>query len=355
MDPHEIRDILKFGILAPSADNSQPWKFKISPDQIDLFLDPKQTDSFCDQKFFVPYLSAGAVIENIRVAAAKRGTSVSVSYLPNSVRLDFVATIKFGQHKENTQSHFPALEKRTTNRKFYSSKNIEPTTYSKLERTFENESNFRLLWIKKNDSKFGQLGKILGQSDRLRFEVKRVHEEFIQILRLTRMDSERTRDGLDFKTLESGPGSILLFKLISSWNRLNLLNKIGLSSMFNFYTQLQIQSSQACGLIISKKHAPLQYVQGGEIMQRFWHEATVQNLSLQPMEALPIFLIQLKESGCKDFNVQQINELKHLKSKFYSLFSIEEDNGLIFLFRIGYAKNPSSRSLRRPPESFLVK
>jgi len=355
MNRSELLKFIEIGILAPSADNLQPWKFKITNNQIDLFLDSERIKNFCDESLFAPYLSAGAVIENMRLAAGENGYLLSVSYFPDSNNPKLVASLWFTESELEKQSHFPAVRQRTTNRKFYSRKKIDIRIYSKFEHLIQTEKNFKLIWIQKNGSRYRDLCRILGEADQLRFENQRLHLEFMKTMRFTKHEREQTKDGLDFRTLESGPGSVFLFKLISSWNRLNFMNKFGMSKIFNFYTQLQLQTSQACGLIISEKHTPIDYVLGGEMMEKFWHEATLQNLSLQPMEALPIFLINLKETGCPEFDLSQKVKLRKLKDTFYSLFSVYESNGLIFLFRIGYADPPQARSLRRDVESFLVK
>lgn len=355
MNRSEVLRLIEFGILAPSADNLQPWKFKILDLQIDLFLDSGYVQNFCDENLLAPYLSAGAVIENIRIAATEIGYSLSVSYFPEANHSKFVASLQFKPNGSNRNPHLAAIKNRLTNRKFYSSQIIDGSVYENLRQLVQAEKEFDLIWIKKADSRYKRLCQLLGDADQLRFENKRLHKEFIGTIRFSKHEREQTKDGLDIRTLEAGPGSIFLFRLISSWKRLSFMNKLGMSQIFNVYTRLQLQTSQACGLIISKKDTPIDYVLGGEIMEKFWHEATLQNLSLQPMEALPIFLINLKETGCPEFDETQQRKLKKLKETFYSLFPIQESNGLIFLFRIGYSRPPKVRSMRRDLESFLVK
>ena len=355
MSRTEFMRLIDLGVLAPSADNLQPWKFKILDAQMDLYLDSKFTQNFCDENLLAPYLSAGAVIENLRVAASELAHNLLVSYFPDANDSKFVASLRLKHSGSNKHPHLTVIKKRLTNRKFYSSKIIDSSIYENLRRLVQTESEFDLIWIQKTDPRYKRLCQLLGEADQLRFENKRLHEEFMQTMRFNKHDREQTRDGLDIRTLEAGPGSIFLFKLISSWKRLKCMNKLGMSRIFNAYTHFQLQTSQACGLIISKKHAPINYVLGGETMEKLWHEVTLQNLALQPMEALPIFLIHLKEMGCHEFDQEQQTKLKKLKETFYSLFPIQESNGLIFLFRIGYSRQPRIRSMRRDAESFLVK
>jgi len=355
MKLEEIRRILEKGILAPSADNLQPWKFRILDNRIDFYLDSNRVKNFCDEGLSVPYISAGAVIENMRIAATQFGCYISTSYFPEKTNPLMVAIIRFSETKKENHPQLETLSKRTTNRKFYKVwQKIDPSIYTTLSKIADSEQRFKLLWVERNHSSYSKLSSILGKSDQLRFESERLHKELFETLRFSKEMTEKTKDGLDLKTFEAGLMGNLLFKLAGSWERLKFLNAIGLTYLFNFYTQLQMRSSQAAGLLIAKSNEPLDYVLGGEMMQRLWHEITILKLSIQPMEALPIFIINLRLTGGRDFTASQRKKIEELKQKFLLLFRITEQNGLIFFFRIGYAPSPTTHSLRRPLEHFLL-
>ncbi|MBI1977865.1 MAG: hypothetical protein HYS55_03850 [Candidatus Omnitrophica bacterium] len=355
MKEQVIIDILSKGILAPSADNLQPWLFKIHNNRVDLFLDQHRIQNFCDEGLLVPYLSVGAILENMRVQAAEFGYQPSPAYLPTPADPLHVVSIQFNETIQRRHPHAEALEKRVTNRKFYDpSRNISPALYAQLERLVDQEHEFKLLWILNQGASYKKLTCLIAEADELRFEIERLHREFITTLRFDSRSTEQTRDGIDLRTLETGPGGVPLFKTIRSWLRLKSLNAIGMSKLFNLYAQLQMRSAQATGLLIAKSNKPLDYLRGGEVMERLWHEITLKGLALQPMEGLPIFIINLNLTGGKNLAPKQKKKLEELKSEFYSLFGINDRNGLILLFRMGYAPPPSAHSLRRPIESFLI-
>jgi len=355
MKTEELYTILRKGILAPSADNLQPWKFKLFNNQVDLFLDPERVKNFCDEGLLVPYLSTGAVIENIRVATTQTGYELSTSYLPIKTNPLWVASLRFSEVKKENHPHFENLSKRVTNRKFYKvSQKIDLFIYSKLSNIVESKEGFKLLWLKKDQPAYSKLSRLLGKADQLRFENERLHKELIETLRFNRQAAEKTKDGLDLRTFEAGPGGNLLFKLAQSWQRLKFLNAFGMSRLFNFYTWLQMYTSQAAGLIVAKSHEPVNYIVGGEVMEKTWHELTGFGLSIQPMEALPIFIINSNLTGDHNFDPKQRKKIEELKQKFLPLFGITNQSGLIFLFRIGYAEPATTHSLRRPLEDFLL-
>jgi len=349
--------ILRKGVMAPSADNSQPWKFKIHPNSsvIDIHLDENLLSNFCDVGLFAPYISAGAVIENISVAAAEERCQIRTEYLPDKQNPFWIARMHLSAaRQEGPHPHAQALERRQTNRKFYKKgSGIAPEKFAALNKIIESQGPCKLFWIEKSDPNFKALAEIIGQADQLRFEIKRLHRELFRMMRFGAGEAERSRDGLDFRTMEAGPGGKMIFKGISSWARIAILNKLGMSRLFNVYARQQILSSSAVGILVSKTKQPADPIRGGEIMERLWHEMTVQGLALQPMEGLPIFLSDLEVTGGADLSGPQRDQLRGLEKRFYEISGVLREQAIILLFRAGHAGPVRTRSLRRPVESFI--
>ena len=123
----------------------------------------------------------------------------------------------------------------------------------------------------------------------------------------------------------------------------------------NQYTQRQVFSSSGVGLITAPGKADLDYVHGGEKMERLWHEATRLGYSLQPMMAIPVFLLNLDLGNLSCFDSAKQSQIRRLRERFFSLLRIPESDTPLFLFRLGKAKDPKTRSLRRPLDSFILK
>ncbi|MDQ6646250.1 MAG: hypothetical protein M3Y93_03315, partial [Pseudomonadota bacterium] len=62
-------EILRAGIAAPSADNSQPWRFAWSEDVLDLRIDPGRSGGVSDARYVLSDLAAGACLENMIIHA----------------------------------------------------------------------------------------------------------------------------------------------------------------------------------------------------------------------------------------------------------------------------------------------
>lgn len=365
MTRDELFGIIAKGILAPSGDNLQPWKFFIEENAINLYLDRSHEVLFWDTALGAPYVSTGAVIENIRIAAEHLGYQAKGEYFPDHKNNLWVARIAFEQSSSSSSGNHPghppgnplynALEKRCTNRKFYNpGRAIDDSIFKDFDESPATISGVRLLWIKKKEPSYKLLSELIGKVDQFRFEHQIISYELIKAIRFSKEEIRKTKDGLDIATLEVGPTSDLFFKFISAWPRLKFLNYLGNSRLLGFYGKAQMGSSQAAGLVVSDGQKPVDYVKSGELVQRVWLKATSHGLSLQPMTGLPITILNLS-LGPQFFSPSQRAAMEHIRDKFFSLFSVNQQNGMIFLFRIGYSQNPSARSLRRPLDSFILK
>ena len=64
----EIKEVINLGILAPSGENCQPWRFKIEGDILSVYLIPERDDSLYSWGQRASLLANGALIENLAIA-----------------------------------------------------------------------------------------------------------------------------------------------------------------------------------------------------------------------------------------------------------------------------------------------
>ncbi len=89
------------------------------------------------------------------------------------------------------------------------------------------------------------------------------------------------------------------------------------------------------------------------MVERLWHEATLEGVAVQPLEGLPILLIQERLNLLGDFSSEQRRLIQTWGEAFYRLFQIRPENGLLMLWRLGHAKPTGVPSLRRDVKTFI--
>ena len=71
----KLEFMLRYAILAPSSHNSQPWKFRIRENEINIFADTDQRELF---------ISVGCALENLLIAAEHFGYIHHLGYAGGS-------------------------------------------------------------------------------------------------------------------------------------------------------------------------------------------------------------------------------------------------------------------------------
>lgn len=115
--------LVKFAVLAPSSHNSQPWRFFIKENTLFCRADQSRLLPESDANNRQAYISIGAALENIVLAAEGLGSPVRVDLFPDK---QTVAAISFGddQSYSSNKKLFHFITRRRTNRNQYSERPI---------------------------------------------------------------------------------------------------------------------------------------------------------------------------------------------------------------------------------------
>jgi hypothetical protein len=79
--------------LAPSVHNTQPWRFVLSPDALELYSDRSRQLSVLDPTGRQLVISCGCALSNIRIALAGMGFRGDVRRFPDPLRGDLLARV----------------------------------------------------------------------------------------------------------------------------------------------------------------------------------------------------------------------------------------------------------------------
>ena len=92
----QLRFLVRYATLAPSTRNTQPWRFRVDREPIEIRPDLTRWHRVADRDRRELYLSLGCAIENLMVAAEQFGFRHTVVYQPDWRDEEVAAMLAFG-------------------------------------------------------------------------------------------------------------------------------------------------------------------------------------------------------------------------------------------------------------------
>lgn len=111
--------VLEYAVLAPSSHNSQPWKFRLTADELQLYADRSRALPVVDPRHRELVMSCGAALFHARVALRQFGARDVVEVFPEPGDRDFLARLRAGEPFETgaeDRALFDAIPRRRTYR-----------------------------------------------------------------------------------------------------------------------------------------------------------------------------------------------------------------------------------------------
>lgn len=347
--PTKVMDyILQAGVQAPSGENTQPWIFNVSDNVITVKVNPKGDCSFFNIKQRAAILSSGAVLENIKIAATVFGLEAEIQYNEG----DILSTLEIAKiYLKNTQikrdALFRSIWDRCTNRKQYSRKKIEPFVFDEIKKITADYPGFNLN-IVEDRNQLKELQSSLISLGIARTENPLVHEFLNHHIRPTFEIAQKEKTGFPLNNLEAGAFGNFVLKATKSWKVMSFLNKFGFSKIVSAKVEEGIINCGACILLTAPNNSPLQYVKGGQVLERIWLKLAEMGVSTQPMTTVNFFQLRFQLEGLNGFDPKHHKLITDGLSKFAKIFPNEDlqNRGQIMLLRIGYSKGIKTWTVR---------
>ena len=115
----QLRFLLAYAVLAPSPHNSQPWRFRVRGDEVEVLADRTRALEMLDPEHRELVMSCGAALFHLRVAMRYFGREPIVAVMPSYEEPDVLAAVKLGPERDRTVEDellFRAIPERHTNR-----------------------------------------------------------------------------------------------------------------------------------------------------------------------------------------------------------------------------------------------
>ncbi|MDG3088293.1 hypothetical protein P7F88_20345 [Vibrio hannami] len=349
-------ELISAGIRASSPDNSQPWKFSIVDDSIELFLDSRYLGMFFDPNQYASLLGCGGVIENIRLKALTKGFDLYLFPESDVAAPDYkVVSIKLvplsGENGPDNLAE--AIPQRCTNRGFfYRDWDIPSFLLDKFNTALNDFDGAEVQWFEGERRK--EIITILSNTDRIRYTNKSLHDDFYAKLRYGN-EIEKQCDGLASDTLGLESLFTATLPLLKSWSFAKFLNLFGMQYFMAYRgATVPLKNANKIGALVMPRETDV--ITQGRALQRLWLTINAQKgVHFQPFGALPLLIYRMVEYKGDGFSEHEREFLEYYMNQLEQLMNIEFGHShVVIFFRMGYAEKPKAFSRRRELASFLI-
>ncbi len=310
----QLRFLLRYAILAPSARNSQPWRFAVKDRNVHLFADLTRIQPVADPHARELYMSLGCALENLLVAAEHFGLQHAVTFFPRHDNAKPVASIAFapGGTPSAARETIPLrmILRRSSDSRSYRPAQINDHQWARLKHCCI-EPDLRLDLVEDWPTR-QCIDALMADADIQTFASREFRRELAASV---------------------GAGAFGTSRPISRLGRL-VLSRLDLGPAIARQDRAFLDSAASLGLISSREDNHVAHVRAGQLLERVWLTATAVGLNIQPMS-----------------RTMQVPEIRaHVAGLFPKRAWIPQQ-----LFRVGSSRSRGwRRSPRRPLEAVLV-
>jgi nitroreductase len=144
-DREQLRHMVAYAVLAPSAHNSQPWRFRVTEAGIELYADRARGLPIGDPDGRELTISCGAALFFLRVALRRFGHMDRIHLFPDPAKPDLLALVSRGDEVRASRevlTLFRAIRERRTHRPAFADQEPTPPDLAALREAAEDEGGW---------------------------------------------------------------------------------------------------------------------------------------------------------------------------------------------------------------------
>ncbi len=332
--------IVAAAILAASPHNSQPWKFKISENNVDLFADTSRTLGTLDPVGREILLGLGCAVENMVVGAQALGFTPILNMFPAGASGDHIARLTVFTGERTKPPEAAALAQRHTHRGAYArQQGLSRAMVDDLNAQVKRSSS-RLVWLGADSTAGKHFVDATLEATIAIVEDPDIHRDSAAWFRHDLAQVNNSRDGISTSTAGmSGlmtrlaltvPGSMIGDRQHRQWIEMTRDVQLPTAPMFGLITVPDLADRPAL-------------IEAGRIWQRLHLTGTLKGLAMQPLNQMMELADRDRALGRPSPAAKALEELGGFA-----------DSVVAFGFRVGRASGPAPASPRRTVEQVLA-
>ncbi|WP_285649872.1 hypothetical protein [Actinomycetospora sp. NBRC 106375] len=261
-------------VLAASPHNTQPWRFAVADDAIDVLADPTRGTGSVDPFSRERDVGLGCALENLVLACPPRGLSPTVTLLPGG---DPVARVALTPGPAVTHPLYDVIDRRHTDRGPFRATPLAPATLEALS-----GADPAVHWVVDTAAR-AALGRLLvDAAEALVADTEQSVDNFAWF-RATHDDEERHRDGLVLDGQGFGPLQLGAAKLLPPSSRAE-----GDRFWVDRTRDVHVATAAAYGVVTTPADTDdrAAHLEAGRLLQRVHLRATSLGIALHPMNQI---------------------------------------------------------------------
>jgi hypothetical protein len=334
--------LLRAAILAPSGDNTQPWRFAVDSKsrRISIYLDENRDPSPMNSGQRMARLAIGAAVENMLCAAESLGWQVE----PEEPRNGALASLRIVNCEENSREIAPAISSRGTNRRVYDCRPLSAEAVADLERAVFDYPEVQTIWIHQRERVLA-LADLVGRADALMLGEPSMRLAFLDNIRFDTKWNAEVDEGLSLASLELPVGdriALRMMRYLPNW----LLRLGGAPRKFAAAGRRLVASSSGICIVTEKEGTVRSELLAGRALQRAWLALTEGSLAVQPIMSIAILESVLRRGSHELLASLGRQRALDLVDELRTLTPEIGQASVAFVMRFGYAPPPTVRTGR---------
>ncbi len=338
--------LVQAGILACNPHNTQPWLFRITSGQIELYAATTRNLGSFDPYLREMHIGLGCAVENMLLAAKPNGYSVeltlpagNLTMLPQRQQPELVARLTLSPSEPSADALYEQIPLRHTNRGPYQlDKKPDETTLQELSKLAVEDPAIRL-FLYSEQQMLKTFGNLVVSATQTIIDDATMVADSEHWFRHSWADVQRLRDGVTLDTSGLPPLMTAIAKMLPPPSA-DTNHRYWLEGT----RDVHVATAPVFGLLaVSDLYDRPQSLRAGQLWQRMHLWATAQGLAMQPLNQ-PVELVDRQ---------RQLEQPPSAAKSLAELTGSPEWKPT-FAFRLGYAQRQAQLSPRRNPQSVLL-
>lgn len=329
--------LVQSGILASNPHNSQPWRFDVSENRIDVYADTARSIGTVDPFLREMYTGVGCALENMMLTAAAVGYTADIELMPSASDPSHTATITLTEGTPNASALYRAIPNRHTNRGAYDQE--RPVSQAMLDdmAALSDMNDIRVMWLDTETQKTRFVDGTLAAAEALIADVQQ-QEDSDKWVRHTWDEVHQEGSGITYDAQQMG---VFLTTFAKMGTR---LSPEAAGPFFVDATERHLAGATAFGILLARDVMDnSQRLQGGRYWQRLHLWGTDNGLGMQPLN-----------QTCERADRERQLEIEPTFTNVLAELVNDSNWTALMPFRFGYPIQQALPSPRRPVEAVLV-